>query len=100
MKYVFLQNPHASMRSFCSKQNWKFHYIINYNAYRLIIKYNDGFLVRYPSRKDPNCITPYEENKKLHATLKEYDDINSILGISTLYDINQKIRNGEGSVEI
>ena len=52
-----------------------------------IMKYNDGFLIRYPSNK---------EGKKLLAALKEYDDINSILEISTLHNINEKIRNGEG----
>ena len=61
-----------------------------------LMKYNEGFLIRYPSKKEPNFISPYKENKKLHTALKEYDDINHILGISTLSQINEKIRNGEG----
>lgn len=60
-----------------------------------IMQYQNGFLIRYPSKKEPNIIKPYEESKKLLATMKEYDDINSILGISTLGELNQKIREGK-----
>ena len=61
-----------------------------------IMKYQDGFLIRYPSKKEPNHIKPYQESKKLMATLEEYDDIYRILGISTLEQLNEKIRRGEG----
>ena len=61
-----------------------------------IMKYQSGFLIRYPSKQEPNEIKPYQEGNKLLATLKEYDDINEILGIFTLSQLNEKIRNGEG----
>ena len=61
-----------------------------------IMKYNNGFLIRYPSKNKPDEIKPYVEGKKLLATLKEYDDINKILGVSNLDQLNEKIRNGEG----
>ena len=61
-----------------------------------LMKYQDGFLIRYPSKKNPNEVKPYEEGKKLMATLEEYNDINHVLGISTLEQLNEKIRNGEG----
>lgn len=60
-----------------------------------IMKYQNGFLIRYPNKKEPEQIKPYQEGKKLLATLEEYDDINRILGIATLEQLNQKIRNGE-----
>lgn len=60
-----------------------------------IMKYHDGFLIRYPSKNKPNEIKPYQEGKKLLATLEEYDDIYRILGIATLSQLNKKIRNGE-----
>ena len=60
-----------------------------------IMKYQSGFLIRYPSKTSPNEIKPYQEGKKLLATLKEYDDIIDVLGISTLGQLNEKIRNGE-----
>lgn len=60
-----------------------------------IMKYQTGFLIRYPSKKEPNIIKPYQEGKKLLATLKEYEDIYKLLEISTLDQINKKIRDGE-----
>ena len=61
-----------------------------------IIKYNDGFLIRYPSKQEPDVIKPYEETKKLLKTLDEYDDIYKILEAENLDQINQKIRDGKG----
>ena len=62
-----------------------------------LIKYKDGFLVRYPSRKSPNRIEPHNETKKLLSTLKEYEDIHKALNIDTLYKLNKVIRNGKAS---
>lgn len=61
-----------------------------------IMKYQDSFLIRYPSRHEPNVVNPYEETKKLLSTLSEYDDIYKILGVYNLDQINEKIRNGQG----
>ena len=57
-------------------------------------RYNEGFLVRYPSRKNPGQLEEYKENKKLLNTLQEYEDIHSILGINTIYKLNREILNG------
>ena len=46
-----------------------------------IMKYEDGFLILYPSKKEPNVIKTYKETKKLLATLQEYEDIYRVLGI-------------------
>ena len=61
-----------------------------------IMKYANGFLVRYPSKQEPNEIKPYEETKKLQKTLAEYDEIYKILGVATLDNINEIIREGNG----
>lgn len=61
-----------------------------------LMKYSDGFLLRYPSKSNPNEIKPYEETKKLDKTLREYDDIYKILGVFTLDKINEIIREGRG----
>ena len=60
-----------------------------------IMKYNDKFIIRYPTKDEPNVIKPYEETKKLLSTLNEYDSIFKVLGHYTLDRINRKIRNGE-----
>ncbi len=54
-------------------------------------KYRDGYLVRYPSRKEPNKLGEFIENKKLVATMDEYEDIHKILGINTVEKLNRKI---------
>ena len=56
--------------------------------------YNNGFLIRYPSRKNPNKLEEYKENKKLLNTLQEYEDIHRVLGINTIYKLNKEILNG------
>ncbi len=60
-----------------------------------IITYKDGFLVRYPSRKNPTVLTPHKSNKKLLATLEEYEDIHKVLGVDTLYKLNKEIKEGK-----
>ena len=62
-----------------------------------IMKYHDGFLIRYPSKKNPNVIEPYKEGKKLLATLDEYEDIYRVLGVCTLDKLNKMIRKGKTS---
>ena len=60
-----------------------------------MMKYEDGFLIMYPSKKDPNVVAPYKETKKLFKTLEEYEDIYKILGFYTLDKINKLIREGK-----
>lgn len=57
-----------------------------------IVKYKDGFIVRYPNWKTPNTLSPFVENKKLLATLREYEDIYASIGISTIYRLNKETR--------
>ena len=56
--------------------------------------YNNGFLIRYPSRKNPEKLEEYKENKKLLNTLQEYEDIHRVLGINTIYKLNREILSG------
>ncbi len=57
-----------------------------------IVKYRDGFIVRYPNWKTPTKLTPFIENKKLVSTLDEYEDIYKLIGINTIYKLNQEVR--------
>lgn len=59
-----------------------------------IIKYKDGFLVRYPSADKPNELTNNKGNKKLLATLEEYEDLHRVLNVDTLYKLNREIEKG------
>lgn len=60
-----------------------------------IKKNKDGFIVRYPSRNNPNELGEFIETKKLQATLEEYDDINRLMHISTIKNLNTCIEEGK-----
>ena len=60
-----------------------------------VIKYHDGFLLRYPGKKTPDRIDKYIETKKLLHTLEEYEDIHRVLDINTIYKLNKKIEEGK-----
>lgn len=59
-----------------------------------LVQYDDGFLLRYPSSSNPNTLPPYQETKKLHWALDEYNDIHKILDVTTIYKLNNTIKNG------
>ena len=55
-------------------------------------KYSDGFLIRFPSSKNPNILPKYQETKKLSWALNEYDDIHKLLNLNTVYKLNTAIK--------
>lgn len=65
-----------------------------YIKYYDIVKYHDGFLLRYPDKKTPNEIKEYKETKKLLSALDDYEDIHRVLDINTVYKLNKRIREG------
>lgn len=58
-----------------------------------LVKYDNGFLLRYPDSQNPTELNPYKETKKLLWTLNEYNDIHKILNVSTIYQLNNIIKN-------
>ena len=69
----------------------------SYTAIFELVKYKDGFLIRYPSRKLPNIIPKHIENKRLLSTLIEYEDIHTALDMHTVYKLNNAIKSGKSS---
>ena len=59
-----------------------------------LVKYDKGFLLRYPSSNDPFKLPKYQETKKLLWALNEYSDIHKILDVSTIYKLNNIIEHG------
>ncbi len=59
-----------------------------------IAKYNDGFLIGYPSQSNPKEMSKFEKNKKLAWAMEEYDDINKIMKMERVYRINEAIKAG------
>ena len=68
-----------------------------YTKYFDLMKYKNGFLIRYPGVKDGKEIKPYKETKKLLSALQEYDDIYKALDINTVYKLNKMITSGRTS---
>lgn len=57
-----------------------------------ILKYDYGFLLRYPSSNNPNILPEFKESKKLLETLEEYEEVHKVLKINTLYKLNSIIK--------
>ena len=66
-----------------------------YIQYYDVVKYHDGFLLRYPDKRTPNRMDQYKETKKLLNTLQDYDDIHKLLDIDTVHKLNKKISEGK-----
>ena len=58
-------------------------------------KYEDGFLLKYPSLTQPNKIQSSQNSIKLKTALDEYKIINKNLGLNTVYNLNTKIKEGK-----
>ena len=56
-----------------------------------LVKYDKGFLIRYPSFDNPFVLPEYKETKKLLWALNEYNDIHKILEVRTVYNLNNII---------
>lgn len=56
-----------------------------------VIKYGDGFLIRYPSSKEPTRMPEFHETKKLAWALEEFEKIHSVLDVLTVYKLNKAI---------
>ena len=54
-------------------------------------KYDDGFLLKYPSSKNPEVISEKIEVKKLAFSLNEYDDLHKILKVDTVHKLNRAV---------
>ena len=62
-----------------------------------IIPYNDGFLLRYPDKENPEVLEPGLVSKKMISTLDEYKDIHRVLDVNTIYKLNKQIREGKSA---
>ena len=55
-------------------------------------KYRHGFIIKYPSLSNPNELTKTDNSLKLSSAMDEYDDIYKLMGMSTVYHLNKKVR--------
>ncbi len=57
-----------------------------------IMKYRQGFLIRYPSKQNPNQLAPYKECNKLIDTLDDYEKVHRVLNVNTIYKLNRVVQ--------
>lgn len=60
-----------------------------------LVKYDNGILIRYPSRTTPEKVPEFKKNDKLYSTLKETSKTHKILDIHTLQKLNSIIKDGK-----
>lgn len=65
-----------------------------------LVKYRNGFLVKYPSITEINVLPPHVETLKLVSAMDEYDEINRLMKINTVHRLNKKIRSENGIKEL
>ncbi len=65
-----------------------------------IVKYGRGFLLRYPSKKKPEALSEFKDNKKLASTLEDYEEIHKILKLNTIYRLNKSVEEDNGKETI
>ena len=66
-----------------------------------LVTYRDGFLVKYPSLAETNILKPnIDTSLKLVSAMNEYDQINKLMKINTVYRLNKKIKEPNGSKEL
>lgn len=58
-------------------------------------EYEDGLLLRYPQSRSPYSLLPFTDNPLLFSVFKENKEYASILGISSIGELNAKIARGE-----
>lgn len=60
-----------------------------------VVKYRNGFLVKYPSTERPDELAENVDTLKLISAMDEYDDIYRLLKINTVYRLNKRLREGK-----
>ena len=55
-------------------------------------KYSCGFLLRYPSTKNVRELPEFQNTKKLHWALQEYETIYKVLNVGTVYKLNNTVK--------
>ncbi len=65
-----------------------------------LVKYRNGFLVKYPSTTEIDVLQPNVDTLKLVSAMDDYDEINRLMKINTVHRLNKKIRSENGKKEL
>ena len=59
-----------------------------------LVKYKNGFLLKYPTILNPEKLDNNINSLKLLSAMSEYDELNKLMKINTVYRLNKKIKEG------
>lgn len=65
-----------------------------------VMKYDDGLLLRIPSRKNPECLEDLVYQPKMLEIFREHHRWQDIVGLSTVGDFNQACQAGKATMMI
>ena len=57
-------------------------------------KFKNGFLIEYPSILNSEIVSENSETLKIVSAINEYDELNKLMKINTVYLLNKKIKEG------
>lgn len=60
-----------------------------------IRKFNNGFLLRFPTLLNPGTVGSFRNQPKLFSVMEEHERWGDILGVRTIHDLNETIHSGE-----
>ncbi len=60
-----------------------------------LVPYQEGFLLRFPTHKNPNVLPPFEDQPKLFQIYKRYKDWGKRLNITSAASLNQLIHDNK-----
>lgn len=56
--------------------------------------YNNGFIMQFPRRHEPNVLQPFEDEPRLAGVFQQYNRWLSIIGVPRVAALNKALRNG------
>ncbi|MFH1853632.1 MAG: nucleoside kinase [Candidatus Neomarinimicrobiota bacterium] len=56
-----------------------------------LMPYDNGFIMRFPTISQPQRLEPFQDRPKLFAIIEEQEQWGSILGVSTIWELNELI---------
>ena len=59
-----------------------------------IRSYNDGFILQFPRRHEPERLQPFEDEPRLARVFQEYDEWLRIIGLPSVSALNSALANG------
>lgn len=56
--------------------------------------YNQGFILQFPRRHQPDCLQPFEDEPRLARVFQEYNHWLEVIGVPSVAALNETIRSG------